>query len=177
MTGWMSAVVAVALAGVAAPAAAAEAPLSLDCDTAGGAYSELKQVLTGPAYSVAGRMTFERIRVDRRWLPVGSAQVASADAKRRVMLQVSAPKRDAGPLQIWLLVLDGDEENRQILGEAEMGSTMDFVLRVDNGRAAAEIGPFKGEAAAPAIGSGGSTAVGCSTGQVLFEELKLSPGR
>jgi hypothetical protein len=162
---------AAALLWAASPTAAAAA-LSYDCDTASGSFSELKQSQAGPSYRVSGRITARQLRVDKRWLPAGNVAIASADQKVFVMLKLSGLKRPKGPLEVILVNVDGGRKTQQVLGQIGLNETLSFTLSVQGSTARAEIGRMGGDTVA-AIGPGGSVGITCSTGDFMFDDLKL----
>lgn len=149
-------------------------PLSYDCDTAEGAFSQLKQVQPGPSYRITGRISAHRLRQHDRWVPVATVRADAADGTMEVALQLVAPHRPDGPLDVFLVTRAGKSEPEQkLLGHAEIGGELPFELAVDRGKVRARIGSLNGDAKA-SLGSGASVGVSCSTGEFLFNDLRLS---
>jgi hypothetical protein len=91
------------------------APMSYDCDTAAGRFSELKQVQSGPAYRISGRVAANELAVDKRWVPVANVTIKSADNQSLAMLRLTAPTRKA-PLEILLSITKAGNDTTQTLG-------------------------------------------------------------
>jgi hypothetical protein len=159
-----------AAAAVTGPANAA--PMSYDCDTAPGRYSELKQTEPGPAYRVSGRIAANELAMDKRWVPVGNIVIESADGKNGARLRLFAPTRRA-PLDVVLSTNIGDKVETQTLGQVGLSQELAFSMTVADGRVKVEIGTMRGEAAIE-MGAGASVGVTCSTGNFHFDDLRLS---
>jgi hypothetical protein len=180
---WTAVAVALLIAGSAGPAGSAGSagsagalPLRFDCDTAEGNSSELRATQAGPSYRIRGQLTARLLRVHPRWQPTASVIVASADHKVVVALQMTAPKRPEGPLDLFLSGPGGDDRPRIELGQAAIGEKLPFELVVAGGKATARIGDRRAEVAA-AVGAGAQVSVSCSTGEFLFEDFTLQPTR
>src|SRR5438309_1887264 len=107
-------------------------PLSYDCDSAEGAFSELKQVQPGPSYRVTGRISARRLRQHDRWAPVASVRADAADGTMDVTLQLVAPHRPDGPLDVFLVTRAGKgAPEPKLLGHAQIGEELPFELTVD----------------------------------------------
>lgn len=148
--------------------------MSYDCDTGAGRFSELKQVQPGPAYRISGRIAANELGKHERWLPVGNINITSADNQTRAMLQITASERKA-PLDVLLRVINGDNDTSQTLGKVALSQELAFVLSVADGKVKVEIGDMRGEAQISMSG-GASVAVGCSTGNFHFEDLRFGAG-
>jgi hypothetical protein len=149
--------------------------LRFDCDTAEGVFSDLKQVQPGPSYRIAGRISAIRLRLHEHWEPAGTLTVTAADGKMAVSLQIVAPKRPDGPLDLLLLVnAVGQPEQQKLLGQAPIGEELPFELVVEAGKASARIGTMHAEAQA-GVGTGGTASASCSTGEFLFTDLSFGP--
>ena len=159
------------VAAFAAPAPAGAAPLSYDCDTGPGRYSELKRTEPGPAYSVSGRIAAIELGLHKRWLPSGQVVIESADGLRSARLQLVATTRQA-PLDVVLLTDRDGEAGTQRLGQVGLNEALAFSMTVAGGRARVEIGTMRGEAEVD-VGAAASVGVVCSTGNFHFEDLRL----
>jgi hypothetical protein len=152
--------------------AAQAAPLSYDCDTTPGHYSELKQVQSGPAYLISGRIAANELATDKRWAPGANVTIESADGQNRAGLRLLAPTRMA-PLDVVLSITKAGKTEVQTLGHVGLSEELAFVVTVAEGRARVEIGTMRGEAPID-IGAGASVAVVCSTGNFHFNDLQFS---
>ncbi len=152
--------------------AAGAAPLSYDCDTTPGHYSELKQVQSGPAYRLSGKIAANELATDKRWAPGANVTVESADGQTRASLRLMAPTRRA-PLDVVLSITKAGKTDVQPLGHIGLAEELPFVLTVADGRARAEIGTMRGEAAID-IGGGASVSIVCSTGNFHVNDLRFS---
>jgi hypothetical protein len=155
--------------------AAHAAPLSYDCDTTPGHYSELKQVQSGPSYRVSGRIAANELATDKRWAPGANVTIESADGQNRAALRLMAPTRRA-PLDVVLSITRAGKTETQTLGHVGLSEELAFVVTVAEGRARVEIGTMRGEAPID-IGAGASAAVVCSTGNFHFNDLELGEAR
>ena len=161
------------VAALATLASAADAaPLSYDCDTTPGHYSELKQVQSGPAYRISGRIAANELATDKRWAPGANVMIESADGQTRAGLRLLAPTRRA-PLDVVLSITKAGKTDVQTLGHVGLSEELAFVVTVAEGRARVEIGTMRGEAPVD-IGAGASVAVVCSTGNFHFNDLRFS---
>jgi hypothetical protein len=148
------------------------APLSYDCDTTPGHYSELKQVQSGPAYRISGRIAANELASDKRWAPGANVTVESADEQNRAGFRLIAPTRKA-PLDVVLSITKAGKTETQTLGQIGLSEELAFVVTVAEGRVRVEIGTMRGEAPVD-IGAGASVAVVCSTGNFHFNDLRFS---
>jgi hypothetical protein len=146
-------------------------PLAWDCNTPAGRLSELEQVQPGPAYRISGRIRADDLTDDGRWEPAANIFVESADEQDRVMLQLIAPERRS-PLRIVLRTHHGEKQEVRTLGTIALGEEAAFTLTVERGRARAEIGTIKAEAAAD-VGEAARVGVACATGSFRFDELRF----
>jgi hypothetical protein len=159
------------IAAVALPSAAHAAPMSYDCDTGPGRFSELKQVQPGPAYRISGRIAANELATDKRWAPVANVTVESSDAQSRAMLRLVAPTHKA-PIAVVLSITKAGKTDMQTLGQVGLGEELAFVLTVAEGRIRVEIGSMRGEAPID-VGPGASVSVVCSTGNFHFNDLRF----
>jgi hypothetical protein len=153
----------------ASPAPAA--PLSYDCDSGAGRFSELKQTQPGPDYHISGRISANELGIHERWAPVGNIEIESADQKNRAMLQILAPARKA-PLDVVLRTWNGEKVATQTLGQVGLNEDVTFSMAVGDGRVKVEFGTMRGEARVE-MAAGANVGVGCSTGNYHFEDLRL----
>jgi hypothetical protein len=151
--------------------AAHAAPLSYDCDTTPGHYSELKQVQSGPSYRISGRIAANELATDKRWAPGANVTIESADGQNRAGLRLMAPTRRA-PLDVILSITKAGKTETQTLGQIGLAEELAFVVTVAEGRVRVEIGTMRGEAPID-IGAGASAAVVCSTGNFHFNDLEF----
>jgi hypothetical protein len=158
-----------AVAALAGPAHAA--PLSYDCDTAAGHFSELKQVQSGPDYRISGRISANELAMHKRWAPGANITVESADKAVRASLRILAPEQKA-PLDVVLETRKDGKTETQTLGKIGLSQDLTFVVTVSGGQVRAEIGTMRGEAPT-AIGAGASVSVVCSTGNFHFDDLRF----
>jgi hypothetical protein len=147
------------------------APLSYDCDTGAGRFSELKQVQPGPAYRISGRIAANELARHERWAPGSNITIESADEQNRVSLRILAPMQKA-PLDVVLEITKAGKTETQALGRVGLSQELAFVLAFADGRVRAEIGTMRGEAPL-AIGAGASVSVVCSTGNFHFNDLRF----
>ena len=162
-----------ALAACAPATAPGPAPLSYDCETPAGRLSELDQVQPGPAYRISGTIRADELRSDARWESAGNIFVESADQQDRVMLQLISPDRGQR-LQIVLRTHHGEKQEARPLGAIAVGEEAPFLVTVEGGKARAEIGTIKAEAAV-GPGEGARVGVGCAGGAFRFAELRFGP--
>ena len=161
------------LASACSPEAApAPAPaLSYDCDTPPGRLSQLEQVRPGPAYRISGRIRAVELLPDQRWEAAGNIFVESADEQDRVMLQLTAPEREA-PIQVVLKTNHGLENHLRALGSVALDEDAAFTVSVAGGRATIEIGGMRAETPVD-VGTDARVGVGCAAGSFRFDDLRF----
>jgi len=168
----MRATMAMAAAGLmlAAGSAAAAAPLTYDCDTNEGSFSELSQVQAGPAYHVRGTITPLRWAEDRRWAP--SAQARLENGSRSIAVRIMrAPREPQATFSIE--VTDGGEPQTTVLGRVGLNEALPFDLSLAaSGDAAVQVGTERRTFHLD-LGPNAKASVVCSTGDFLFGELDL----
>src|SRR6218665_3523762 len=124
------------LACVAAPMllaqAAAGAPVTYDCDTPAGSFSELSQVQAGPAYSLRGSITALQWRDDRRWASVGQIRLENGDRSRSIALKVvRQPRGREAAIEV---TVQGEGEPRtETLGAGALKQGGAFELGLNGG--------------------------------------------
>lgn len=151
---------------------AVAAPVSYDCDTAAGAFSEIRQKQDGPSYAVAGKMGPRQLRAHERWLPTVRIWVEAADGRTSTALQLVPEVRGGTVFAIVVTSSDGDKKGRTGLGKITLGETLAFSIRAGSEGVRVEAGG-KSNLIPVAIGVGGQVGVSCSTGEFDFETLDL----
>ena len=148
------------------------APLSYDCDTAPGRYSELKQVQSGPAYRISGRIAGQRAWQGQA---LGAGGQCHGRERRQPESRDAATHRSQpegtagrGPEHH-----QGGPDGVQTLGHVGLGEELAFVLTVGEGKARVEIGSMRGEAPVD-VGAGASVTIVCSTGNFHINDLRFS---
>lgn len=163
---------AIALLSIAEPADAAEQ--RYDCDTTVDHYSELEQGLPGPGYDASGTITAVKPYVGDRHLAAGRVALESADGKSFLSFRLTHwPKTDEKTMGASLMIqIDGKEEEIA-LGRVNMMKPVPFALHVDAaGDASLTLGEWHRDLKVP-LGSAAVASASCSTGEFLFEHLKL----
>jgi hypothetical protein len=153
---------------MAAPAAAA--PVEWDCDTPGGAFSELAQVQGGPAYHVRGTVSWQRSHADSRYLPSAQVRIENGDRSRSIAVRlVLAPRAER--IESSVESRNGGEPQRRTVGTAASEEAVPFEIEVAaSGQAIVTLG---GERVTLQVdlGPGARIAATCSTGEFLFRTL------
>jgi hypothetical protein len=148
-------------------------PLTYDCDTAAGSYSELSQPAASSKYSISGVLTARKLRTDERWAPSATVTVKTSDSDR-LSLQLIAADGTATQLQLLIRnVIDG-KESTQPIGVVPVNQAVPFTIFVDGVAANFEAGGRTFNLNVPAGGTR-TVSVACSTGEFLFERLEF-PG-
>jgi len=165
----LSAFAVLALA-MATPAAAA--PLTYDCDTTPGHFSELSQDLPPGPVTVSGILTPHVMNIADRWAPSGIVNLESADGTELVQIVVTGSLRiDKESMSASLRVTSEGKEQKIDLGIVSLMQPLPFSLAWDPaGKVLVKLANWRREVALRP-GSVAKASVSCSTGEFLFEKL------
>jgi hypothetical protein len=161
---------AAALAGASTPSRAA--PMRFDCDTFDGAYSEVVQTQSGPAYALKAEITAKRLGKHRDWRPNALIQVKSADGKSAIGVQVTAASYQNRTLSVALITTTGGERKEYSVATVKLHEAVNAAILVRDGKVRAEVAGQFAEAPIE-IGPGAEVGAACSTGQFMFEKLEM----
>lgn len=153
------------------PALAAE-PLQYDCDTAAGAFSELKQPVAGSSFQrVTGKVQVLSGRIDQRWLPAAAIRLDSTDG-HSIAVQLSAEGRDKGDITANLVAWHKDDSQTQNLGRYDRSEIRSFSISPASAGVTVQFGKEKFDLPFN-LATLASVSVTCSTGEFLFTDLVL----
>ena len=162
---------ATSLGGFSVPAHAA--PMTFDCDSFDGAYSEIVQTQVGPAYALKAEVSAKRLGRHREWRPKALLQVKSADGKNAIGVQFNISSYQNGTLSVALITIVGGEQKEYSVATLKLNEPLNTAIAVQDGKVRVDIGGEFAEAPIT-IGHGAEVRVGCSTGQFMFEKLEMA---
>jgi hypothetical protein len=169
---WIAAAAAAVLAAGGAGSAAAR-PLSWDCDTQDGHFSQLEMVQEGPSYRISGRITPVELRTHRRYAPMAAIRIQS-DGDDWVGIRIG--RFDGRRLEARLARSVGGRMEESAFASLESGAAFPFELSLSaDGAAAASLGTARAGTEI-LLGFGGRVQLTCSTGEFLFEGIELEAG-
>jgi hypothetical protein len=156
-----------------ATAGAAAPPLSYDCDTNEGSFSQLAQDQPGPAYRVRGTITPLQSRTHERFLPSAQVRLESRDRTHGIAVQLVSLRRD-DHFDIVVALGGGTSANRERTpaGTARMNEAVPFDMTVSaRGDAVVTVGSERLTFLVD-LGPGARLYVICSTGEFDFQNLE-----
>jgi len=176
------------LALCAFPAMAATAGITYDCDTAAEHFSELVLPASGLPFSVSGNVKLNSLAGSKKFAPVTRIQIVDPAAPGQppsafAGFSLSAvpfdPKKSpTGEASVQMLsysVTGKDDEYLPMSVMTKPGTVQPFVLTYDGSNVVVTLGNEKKtlplKAVQPAL------RIMCSTGEFLFTDLTVAPGR
>lgn len=165
-----------ALITAAAGGSAWAAPLAWDCDTAAGAFSQIKQVQAGPNYRIAGKVTPLQTRSHERWLPSAQVRIERPGRKTAAALRIVPEQRGGRTFAVTANATVDGKETATTLGRLSLDETLAFSLTASTEGVAVSAGG-KSSKLPVVLGPGAEILVICSTGEFDFEALELKAAR
>lgn len=157
---------------LAAQGAAAAAPVTYDCDTGQGNFSELSQVQPGPAYRLRGTITPLRWDSHERWAPSAQARLQNGDGSRWIAVRIMrAPGVERATAAIE--VNSGGSPQTTSLGWVGLNEALPFDISLSAAGAAVVLAGTERRTFRLDLGANAKVSVVCSTGEFLFGALDL----
>jgi len=186
---FMKSILSLCVAGLALSAApAAAAGITYDCDTAADHFSELVLPSGSVPFTVSGNVKLNTLAGSKKFVPVTRVQIVDPAAPGQQpsaaagfslgALPMDAKKSPTGEAVVQMISYSVNGKDDEFLPMSVMtkpGTVQPFVLTYDGSTVAVTLGketksiPMK--AAAPAL------RIMCSTGEFLFTDLTVAPGR
>ena len=154
------------------PMAANAAPIRYECDTADGANSEIVQQQAGPNYALQADISAWRFGKHRDRRPGAKIQIKSADGMNSVGIQLSAGVSKPPAAAVSLISTNGGEQKQYLVTTVKLGESVRASIRIKDGVVQAEVAGQVADVPVQ-IGRSAEVAVGCSTGQFMFDKLSL----
>lgn len=161
-----------ALIAIAAGGSAAAAPLAYDCDTAAGAFSQIKQIQPGPNYRIAGKVIPRQTRNHERWLPSAQVRIERPGRRTAAAIRILPEQRGGKTFAVTAEAMLDGKESETVLGRIRLDETLAFSLIASADGVVVTAGGQSSKLPV-VLGRGAEILVICSTGEFDFEILDL----